>query len=133
MFKKTLLIKHLLTPINRTREVLIKLIAIVLLSLFSLKSFAQTKVAVVKLMRGQATASLGGKVTEIKLGDWLSSGSIVKTADQSFVKLIFVDKSNINVGPNSQMIIEKFAGDEPGVIKRVIQHAYRFDRIVQRV
>ena len=101
------------------REVLIKLIAIVLLSLFSIKSFALAKVAVVKLMRGQVTASLGGKVSEIKLGDWLSPGSIVKTADQSFVKLIFVDKSNINVGPNSQMIIEKFSGNEPSVINVV--------------
>ena len=89
------------------------------MSLLSIKSFAQAKVAVVKLMRGQATASLGGKVTDIKLGDWLSSGSIVKTADQSFVKLIFVDKSSMNVGPNSQMIIEKFAGNEPSVINVV--------------
>ena len=73
----------------------------------------------VKLIKGQVTSTLAGKESEMKLGDWLSPGSIVKTADKSFVKLIFVDKSSMKLGPNSQMTIEKFAGNEASVINVV--------------
>jgi hypothetical protein len=91
----------------------------VTLILFTLQTFAQSKVAVVKLIRGDVVSLELGKQVSLKLGDWVPSGAVVKTADKSFVKLIFLDKSSINIGPNSQMNIEKFAGGEAGVINVV--------------
>lgn len=92
---------------------------IVMVMLFSLSAFAQTKVAVVKLIRGEADVLTLGKTTKLKVDDWVENGSVVKTAEKSFVKLVFIDKSQMNVGPNSEMKIESFTGKDSGVIDLV--------------
>lgn len=94
-------------------------LSFLILFLFSLTAFAQSKVAVVKLIRGEADVLTLGKTTRLKVEDWVESGSVVKTAEKSFVKLIFVDKSQMNVGPNSEMKIESFSGKDSGVIDLV--------------
>ncbi len=92
---------------------------ILVVMLFSLSAFAQTKVAVVKLIRGEADVLTLGKTTKLKVDDWVENGSVVKTAEKSFVKLVFIDKSQMNVGPNSEMKIESFTGKDSGVIDLV--------------
>ncbi len=73
-------------------------------------------VAIVKMVRGSAHSILNGAKLELKKGTWIEEGSTVKTASKSFVRLSFVDKSTMNVGPSSQMKIEKFSKQEAGVI-----------------
>lgn len=92
---------------------------ILVVMLFSLSAFAQTKVAVVKLIRGEADVLTLGKTTKLKVDDWVENGSVVKTGEKSFVKLVFIDKSQMNVGPNSEMKIESFSGKDSGVIDLV--------------
>ncbi len=71
-------------------------------------------------MKGDVAALELGKTTALKIGDWVAAGVVVKTGNQSFAKLIFVDKSSMNVGPNSEIKIEKFTNtEEPGVINVV--------------
>ncbi len=98
-----------------------KTIIIFLVSLlFAFQAFAQgKKVAVVKIIRGEVDVLTLGKTTRLNVNDWVQEGSVVKTADKSFAKLIFVDRSQINIGPNSEMKIEKFSGDDAGVIDLV--------------
>lgn len=60
-----------------------------------------------------------GKTEKLKTEDWVEDGSVVKTEDKSFVKLVFLDKSTMNIGPNSEMKIEKFNGKDSGVIDLV--------------
>lgn len=96
-----------------------KIIFIILSLQFSLSVFAQAKVAVVKLIRGEADVLTLGKTTKLKVEDWVEDGSVVKTAEKSFVKLVFIDKSQMNVGPNSEMKIETFSGKDSGVIDLV--------------
>jgi hypothetical protein len=84
--------------------------------LVSLPAMAAQKVATVKLLRGQANVVTGGSTAPLKLEDWVEEGSLIKTFDKSFVKLIFIDRSSMNVGPNSEMKIEKFDGKDAGVI-----------------
>lgn len=96
-----------------------KLIAL-LMMIFSYQiALASPKVAVVKLVRGEADVLTLGKTTPLKVDDWVEDGSVVKTHEKSFVKLIFVDKSQMNVGPNSEMKIESFSGKDSGVIDLV--------------
>lgn len=80
---------------------------------------AETKVAVVKLLRGEVDVLTIGKTTKLKVNDWVENGSVIKTAEKSFVKLVFLDKSQMNVGPNSEMKIETFSGKDSGVIDLV--------------
>jgi hypothetical protein len=96
-----------------------KALFLCILMLFSATLFAQSKVAVVKMLRGEVDVLTIGKTTKLKVNDWVSSGSFVKTAEKSFVKLVFIDKSQMNVGPNSEMKIESFSGKDSGVIDLV--------------
>lgn len=94
-------------------------ILFLLLFCLPLTTVAQTKVAVVKLLRGEVDVLTIGKTTKLKMNDWVSEGAVIKTAEKSFVKLIFTDKSQMNVGPNSEMKIETFSGKDSGVIDLV--------------
>jgi hypothetical protein len=88
-------------------------------------SFAQDgnsespKVAVASMLRGEVDLLILGKTLKLKKDDWVREGSVIKTADKSFVKLVFIDKSQMNIGPNSQMKITKFTGNESGIIDLV--------------
>jgi hypothetical protein len=95
------------------------LFLILLLSATTLAFGQSKKVAVVKIVRGEVDVMTLGKTLKLKVEDWVEEGSVVKTADKSFAKLIFIDKSQMNIGPNSEMKIEKFSGNDSGVIDLV--------------
>ncbi len=90
-----------------------------ILVILTSSAFGQTKVAMVKLIRGEVDVLNVGKTSRLKVDDWVASGSVVKTAEKSFVKLIFIDKSQMNIGPSSEMKIESFSGKDSGVIDLV--------------
>jgi hypothetical protein len=96
-----------------------KTLSLIILICFSSVAFAESKVAVVKLIRGDADVLTLGKTVKLKVDDWVENGSVVRTAEKSFVKLIFIDKSQMNVGPSSEMKIESFSGKDSGVIDLV--------------
>lgn len=96
-------------------KVLILLITIT----FSCTIWAQAEVAVVKMIRGEALMLNNGKKTPLKAESKVIAGSTVQTSDKSFVRLIFIDKSQMNIGPNSEMKIEQFGGGDAGVIDLV--------------
>lgn len=102
----------------KERDVFMRTLFVVLL-LISSTAFAQSKVAVVKMLRGEATMNEGGKDVKLALEQWIPSGVIVKTSEKSFVRLVFIDKSLMNIGPNSEMKIEQFGGGDAGVIDLV--------------
>jgi hypothetical protein len=77
-------------------------------------------VAKVILMRGMVKAKLAsGSVVDVKADQSLSEGATLQTAEKSFVKLLFIDKSEMNLGPNSQMVINSFPKKEAGIITLV--------------
>ncbi len=103
-----------------------KSLYITLLSLLMVvSSFAQSgpsdapKVAVVSILRGEVDVLLLGKTIKLQKDEWIKEGSVVKTGEKSFVKLVFIDKSQMNIGPNSQIKITKFEGSESGIIDLV--------------
>ena len=75
-------------------------------------------VAIVKFVRGDVKVQDPDKgLISVKRGVWIKEGSTIKTGARSVAKLSFIDKSTMNVGPNSEMKVEKFAKDEAGVIE----------------
>jgi hypothetical protein len=80
---------------------------------------AQKKVAIVSMLRGEAFLIEAGKEKKLAQEMWVTSGSTVKTKEKSVIRLTFIDKSTMNVGPNSQMKIEQFGGNDSGVIDLV--------------
>lgn len=74
-------------------------------------------VAKVIIIKGQAKAKLADEsVIDLKKDDWLPEGAVVQTTDKSFVKLVFVDKSTVSVGPQSKMVISSFPKEGAGVL-----------------
>ena len=89
----------------------------ILLSLIAYSGQDSKKVAIVKLVRGNATfLSPDGEQGKITKGIWVKEGAVIKTEARSFVRLNFIDKSSMNVGPKSELKIEKFSKSEAGVI-----------------
>ncbi len=77
-------------------------------------------VAKVIIMKGNALAILkDGQKLPIKLDMWLPEGAKIATEDRSFIKLLFIDKSQLNLGPKSEMIISSFPKNEAGIINLV--------------
>ncbi|MBY0413407.1 MAG: FecR domain-containing protein, partial [Bdellovibrionales bacterium] len=87
---------------------------------FQVSIFAAENVAKVVIIRGQVKAKLAdGTVIQVIADQSIPEGATVQTADKSFVKLLFIDKSQMNLGPNSQMVINAFPKKEAGIITLV--------------
>jgi hypothetical protein len=90
---------------------------VVLLSFMAFSAQKSKKVAIVKAVRGKAEMlSPVGEKAKLKKGMWIKEGTIIKTSNKSFVRLSFIDKSSMNIGPKSELKIEKFSKKEAGVI-----------------
>lgn len=75
------------------------------------------KVAKVIIVRGTVNATtLAGDNFKIKKGVWLTEGTTLESAKSSFLKLLFVDKSQMNLGPESKLIITSFPKNKAGII-----------------
>lgn len=97
-----------------------RFLKVFLLFLFSLTSFAADQgAAKAIIVRGDVKVLIDGKVQEVKRGQWLPEGAQVRTKAKSFTKLLFKDKSTMNVGPDSQMKIDAFPEKEAGIITLV--------------
>lgn len=80
---------------------------------------ADNNVAKVIIIKGQVKAKIGEQVVDVQKDQWLPEGAALQTADKSFVKLLFIDKSQMNLGPNSQMNITSFPKNDAGIISLV--------------
>lgn len=81
---------------------------------------AQANVAKVIMLRGKAFQKPpGGAEERLEKGQWVVEGSEVRTEAKSFVKFLFIDKSQMNLGPKSKMTISKFPKNKPGLIKLI--------------
>lgn len=97
-----------------------RIIIFVFALFYSLSLIASEQVAKVILLRGQVKAKLAdGSIINVKVDQDIPAGATIQTADKSFVKLTFIDKSQMNLGPNSQMVINAFPKKEAGIITLV--------------
>ena len=89
-----------------------------LISLLPMVSYAKPdKVAKVIILRGKVQAkTTSNDIKQLKKGMWLAEGTTVKTSAKSFVKLLFIDKSQMNLGPKSEMKITTFPKKKAGII-----------------
>lgn len=81
-----------------------------------LSAGANSGAATVILLRGTASLN-GGKPLQLK--DEVSPGNTVKTSARSFVKLLFQDKSQVNVGPDTTLKLETTQAGEPSLVNLV--------------
>lgn len=93
-------------------------LSMIFVLLLAVPTNAGNGVAKVIILKGNVQASTrDGKTIKLKKGMWLKEGAIVITQAKSFAKLLFIDKSSMNVGPNSEMKIKEFPKSDAGIIQ----------------
>lgn len=87
--------------------------------LFFMASFASKddKVAKVIIVYGTVSATeANGNTYPVTKGLWLKEGTVLESKSKSFVKLLFIDKSQMNLGPESKMKITAFPKNKAGIL-----------------
>ncbi len=96
---------------------LILALSLCLSTLPSLASAASEGVAKIIILKGSAFAvGPDKKKTAVAKNSWLKEGTVLQTEAKSFAKLLFIDKSQMNLGPSSEMIISEFPENKAGII-----------------
>jgi len=84
-----------------------------------LDTYGSNKAARAIIVKGNVQYTVNGKKAKVKRNQWLPEGAQVSTSKGSFAKLLFIDRSSINVGPSSTMKIETFPKNKAGIISLV--------------
>jgi len=97
-----------------------KLIIVIALFIFLIPgiSIGEEKVAKVIIMRGKVSAknSRANVFSDLKMGDWVEEKATIQTEKRSIVKFLFIDKSQMTLGPEGSLVISKFPKQEAGLI-----------------
>ena len=74
---------------------------------------AQQKVGSTAAVINDVTRELAGAASPLKAGDSVFRDELVRTAEASKAKLIFLDSTNLVVGPSSQVTLDEFVYSGP--------------------
>ncbi|MBT6326205.1 MAG: hypothetical protein HOJ35_09555, partial [Bdellovibrionales bacterium] len=109
----------MLVKLLKLRECLILplLLSIVFVCLSSQATAANIAAKVISLRGKIVVAYPDGKTVNLKKGDDVIEHAIIKSSKASFAKLLFIDKSTMNIGPSSSVEIAMFVKNKPGLIK----------------
>ncbi len=101
---------------------IMKILAVTLSFLFIFSVFSEGSPDVAKVMIIKGTVEelrMGQGPIKLKRGQWVKEGSVLRSNNRSFVKLLFIDKSQMNLGPNSEMAIKAFPKNQAGIINLI--------------
>ncbi|WP_373000326.1 FecR domain-containing protein [Sulfurimonas sp.] len=93
--------------------------------LLLLTSLNASEIAFAKSVKGDVTVKSGDKTSNIKSGSTLDSGMILITKEKSSITIIFKDGSNLVLGPNSMIKLEKF-------LFKPIEKEYEFELFLEK-
>jgi hypothetical protein len=74
---------------------------------------AQQKIGSAAAVINDVTRELAGATSPLKAGDPVFRDELVRTAEASKAKLIFLDSTNLVVGPSSQVTLDEFVYSGP--------------------
>ena len=105
----------------------------VLAMIFTLQAaaFAQEpKIGTATATKNKVEGVIGGQNQPISKGSELYTNETVRTGDASVADLVFLDNTNLSVGPISEVKLDKFVYDPTGssgtVVINVTKGAFRF-------
>ncbi len=91
---------------------------LVLVFIFTSNPSIAAKSALVKFVKGKATKLLPGKqhAAKLKKGDRIPEDTSIVTGRRSFVKIVFNDKTTLNISPNSKVVVSKIPADKASMV-----------------
>ncbi len=96
---------------------LIILLTIFFICLLGQATAANIAATVISLKGSVVIEYPDGKSVNLKKGDEVIEHAVIKSSKSSFAKLLFIDKSTMNIGPGSSIEVAMFVKNKPGVIK----------------
>ena len=100
-------------PLPRAAKVgggTLPLMLVAVLALSVRPAFAQ-QIGTAGAVNPASKATLGGATRVIELGSAIIHNERIETSDKGSVQLVFIDKTTMNVGPNSSLVIDEFVYD----------------------
>jgi hypothetical protein len=76
-----------------------------------------------KTARNKVQGIVGGETQDVKTGSRVYPDETVRTGDSAVADLVFIDNTNLSVGPISEVRLDKFVYDPTGSSGRVVLQA----------
>jgi hypothetical protein len=106
------------------------LLLTVLLTMHSVASWAETRIGVAASTKPNADDVVGGNSQTLSAGSEVYANETVRTGNLGQADLVFIDKTNLTVGPTSEVVLDKFVYDPSGakssVVFKATRGAFRF-------
>jgi hypothetical protein len=102
----------------------------VLFAMQSTVSNAEPRIGTAASTRPNAEALAGGSTQTLSAGSEIYANQTVRTGNRGMADLVFLDKTNLSVGPTSEVRLDKFVYDPTGsagsVVLQATRGAFRF-------
>lgn len=97
---------------------------IVLVALFAACATARAvEIGSAQMAKDQVEGVVDGQTQNISSGTKVFSNELVRTGDSGVANLMFLDRTNLNVGPTSQVRLDEFVYDPTGAHSSVVLNA----------
>jgi len=115
---------------NRSNRWTLALLVLVLLAMPSAASLAETRIGVAASTKPNADGFVGAGSQSLSAGSEVFANETVRTGNLGQADLVFLDQTNLTVGPTSEVLLDKFVYDQPGskgnVVFQATRGAFRF-------
>ena len=101
------------------------LLLMALLALHSAASWAADRIGVAASTKPNADGITAGNSQTLAAGSEVYANETVRTGNLGQADLVFVDKTNLTVGPTSEVVLDKFVYDPTGAKSSVVFQATR--------
>jgi hypothetical protein len=106
------------------------LLGFVVLAMQPAVSLAETRIGVASSIKPNADGVVGTNSQTLSPGSELYANETIRTGNLGQADLVFVDKTNLTVGPTSEVLLDKFVYDPTGaqgkVVLQMTRGAFRF-------
>lgn len=97
----------------------------VLFAMGSTVSNAEPRIGTAASTRPNVEAVAGGNTQKLSAGSEIYANQTVRTGNRGMADLVFLDKTNLSVGPTSEVRLDKFVYDPTGSSGSVVLQATR--------
>ena len=106
------------------------MLVLVLLAMPSAASLAETRIGVAASTKPNADGFVGAGSQPLSAGSEVFANETVRTGNLGQADLVFLDQTNLTVGPTSEVLLDKFVYDQTGskgnVVFQATRGAFRF-------
>jgi hypothetical protein len=97
----------------------------ILFAMGSTVSNAEPRIGTAASTRPNVEALSGGNTQTLSAGSEIYANQTVRTGNRGMADLVFIDQTNLSVGPTSEVRLDKFVYDPTGSAGSVVLHATR--------